>query len=283
MKFWLLFLCLFAWFFVQAQQKDVVYLKNGSIIKGTVLEAIPNATIKIETRDGSLFVFNMEEVVKIEKESVAKNVSGDGNLDDRRERKGQASLTQRPVYPSPRGYFVLAKFGPIVRPFEGVDLSASFINGIHVMEYISVGVGVDVANITYDDDNISTITVMPVYLDTRFYIPKRRVNPMFHFQFGYGTVVDKSGGDQFPNGSLNIIPIKGKGGLFMAVGAGMRIVINQQISIVAEGGIISQGLKGYLPSNSSAPNSSNYRSESLESLRLNMGVCFSFGKEKKAE
>jgi len=282
MKHLILFLCLSAPLFAHAQQKDVVYLKNGSIIKGNVLEAVQNGTIKIETRDGSLFVFNMDDVIKIEKENITTNASANHEADERG-RRSKSYLQPKAIFPTPKGYFVLAKLGPIVRPFEGVDFSASFINGVHLMEYISVGVGIDVANITYDDDNFSTITVMPVYLDARFYIPKRRVNPMFHFQFGYGTVIDKSGGDQFPNGSLNIIPIEGKGGLFMAVGAGMRVLINQHISIVAEGGITSHGLKGYLPSNSSAPNSSNYRSESLESLRLNMGVCFSFGKEKKAE
>ncbi len=47
---------------------DVVYLKNGSIIKGIIMEQIPNESIKIQTKDGSLFVFKMEEVEKITKE-----------------------------------------------------------------------------------------------------------------------------------------------------------------------------------------------------------------------
>jgi len=47
---------------------DVVYLKNGSIIRGLIMEQIPNETLKIQTADGSLFVYKMEEVVKITKE-----------------------------------------------------------------------------------------------------------------------------------------------------------------------------------------------------------------------
>ena len=40
--------------FVSAKDfREVVYLKNGSIIKGIILEQIPNETIKIETSDGS--------------------------------------------------------------------------------------------------------------------------------------------------------------------------------------------------------------------------------------
>ena len=52
--------------------KDVVYLKNGSIIKGLVIEQIPTESLKIQTSDGSLFVYNMDEVLKITKEKVVK-------------------------------------------------------------------------------------------------------------------------------------------------------------------------------------------------------------------
>ena len=52
--------------------RDVVYLKNGSIIKGMVIEQIPTESLKIKTSDGSLFVYKMEEVLKIVKEEVVK-------------------------------------------------------------------------------------------------------------------------------------------------------------------------------------------------------------------
>ena len=54
-------ICLFALMistmaFVTMAQ-DVVYLKNGSVIKGSVIEMIPNQSIKVQTADGSLFVY----------------------------------------------------------------------------------------------------------------------------------------------------------------------------------------------------------------------------------
>lgn len=52
----------------QQQMEDVVYLKDGSIIRGMIVEQIPNVTLKIQTRDGSIFVFPMEKVEKITKE-----------------------------------------------------------------------------------------------------------------------------------------------------------------------------------------------------------------------
>lgn len=38
---------------------DIVKLKNGSIIKGKILEIRPQKHVKIELRDGSIFVFKM--------------------------------------------------------------------------------------------------------------------------------------------------------------------------------------------------------------------------------
>jgi hypothetical protein len=54
-----------------AQTKDIVYLKNGSVIKGTILEMVPDKTIKVQTADGNIFVYNMSEVEKISKEAAA--------------------------------------------------------------------------------------------------------------------------------------------------------------------------------------------------------------------
>ncbi|MCF8374417.1 MAG: hypothetical protein K9H64_22540 [Bacteroidales bacterium] len=68
-KIAILLLLMFAIASIQAQNyQDVLYLKNGSIIHGTILEQIPGKTIKIETTDNNIFVFQMDEVEKIAKE-----------------------------------------------------------------------------------------------------------------------------------------------------------------------------------------------------------------------
>ncbi|MBE2218773.1 MAG: hypothetical protein IAE90_11245 [Ignavibacteria bacterium] len=52
------------------QYEDVVYLKNGSIIHGVILELVPEESIKIQTKDGNTFFFKMNEVKKITKEEI---------------------------------------------------------------------------------------------------------------------------------------------------------------------------------------------------------------------
>ena len=62
-------ICVFLTFSAFAQEtEDVIYLVNGSIIRGQITEIIPNEKLKIQTRDGNLLVFTMDEVEKITKE-----------------------------------------------------------------------------------------------------------------------------------------------------------------------------------------------------------------------
>ena len=64
----LLFICLGCF---SQRQRDVVYLKNGSIIHGIITEQTPPDRLVIKTGDGNIFVFTYAEVLKIEREDVA--------------------------------------------------------------------------------------------------------------------------------------------------------------------------------------------------------------------
>ena len=56
------------------QVEDVVYLKNGEIVRGTIVEQILGESLEIQTQDGSVFVYSMDEITKIVKKpaTVAK-------------------------------------------------------------------------------------------------------------------------------------------------------------------------------------------------------------------
>lgn len=64
-----LFIFLCSNLFAQTK-KETVYLRNGGIIKGEILEQIPDSVVKIKTADGSIFVYKMSEIEKITKEAV---------------------------------------------------------------------------------------------------------------------------------------------------------------------------------------------------------------------
>jgi len=50
------------------QYDDVLYLKNGSVIKGILVEQLIGQSIKIQTKDGNLFVFTESEIDRITRE-----------------------------------------------------------------------------------------------------------------------------------------------------------------------------------------------------------------------
>ena len=49
---------------------EVVYLKNGSIIRGSFIQQTSNDSLRIRTTDGDFFICSMDEVEKITKESA---------------------------------------------------------------------------------------------------------------------------------------------------------------------------------------------------------------------
>lgn len=48
---------------------ETVYLKNGGLVKGEIIEQVPGQSLKVKTKDGNIFVYQMDEVERIAKES----------------------------------------------------------------------------------------------------------------------------------------------------------------------------------------------------------------------
>ncbi|HYV92672.1 MAG TPA: hypothetical protein VE978_12830 [Chitinophagales bacterium] len=63
--------------------RDVIYLKNGSIIKGTITEQNPPTDLKIEMANGNIITYKYDEIEKITKEEVqqSSNTSSSPNND----------------------------------------------------------------------------------------------------------------------------------------------------------------------------------------------------------
>ncbi|MDR0874268.1 MAG: hypothetical protein LBN27_12530 [Prevotellaceae bacterium] len=67
--------------FAKGDYQDVVYLKNGTIIHGTIIEQVPNQSLKIETQGGNIFVYQTEDIEKITKEKTGSTASDNLNYD----------------------------------------------------------------------------------------------------------------------------------------------------------------------------------------------------------
>ncbi len=106
-----------------ADMEDVVYLKNGSVIRGMVIEQIPMQQLKIQTKDGSVFVFKMDEIDKIAKEKVF------GLESDTNRTKGKSLGYGRDKLRSPGGAFVLSF---LILPGIGQYYNGAYIPKQHI-------------------------------------------------------------------------------------------------------------------------------------------------------
>ena len=252
----------------QVNIRDIVYLKNGSIIKGDILEVIPNETIKIKTSDGSIFVFRMDEVERTGKDEPPKNpapVSAVTETDKPNEK----------LRPMPSGYLFMLRLGPNVQLFNSSsDFSAGVINAVQVNQYLSLGIGAEATTYVYDEHFNSSVVIFPIFFDARFYIPGNSVQPMFSMQLGYSVVgnkKDRSDG----SGAYDFEPDNGDGGLFFGVNAGIRLQATKRMALIADGGISKQKLNG----RNSYSTSSSF--EELTSIRGNIGLSWNLGSGKK--
>lgn len=60
---------------------ETVYLKNGGLVKGEIIEQVPGQSLKVKTKDGNIFVYQMDEVERITKEQVTVGNEGHRGLD----------------------------------------------------------------------------------------------------------------------------------------------------------------------------------------------------------
>ena len=169
-----LFILLVLFFFLPivllAQKKgwqDVVYLKNGSIIRGQFPDQDTTAaTVRIETMGRNLFVFKKEEVARVAREYAHPEF----------------------VYPYTQGYLNMTELGLSVgnRSVTGqfsdtnrsVDVTLQTFNGYQFHPALALG-------LTTAVDTYGKITLLPVGLGIRGDITKTKVRPYYGLDAGY--------------------------------------------------------------------------------------------------
>ncbi|MEM7373598.1 MAG: hypothetical protein AAF587_33550 [Bacteroidota bacterium] len=199
----ILFFCLMTTQLVLGQQRhahnqDVLYLKNGWVLRGWVLSDVLIDSVKIETEGGNIFVF-------------AKNDIRSQTVEPKRRKRGL-----RPYTPSPikRGYYGYLQFGilagsEVLGSNGNLDLMTG--HGFRFAHWGAIGGG---AGITF----LPNGALMPVFVEARSQI--RKVGSSF---FGYG-----KGGYSLPLYERNfsnwgLTESKVSGGLLGEVGIGLRI------------------------------------------------------------
>lgn len=89
--------------------EDVVYLKNGSIYRGMIIEQVPNKSLKIQSQDRNVFAVDLSDVEKITKEEKPNNFYRNRHFENRMDEKPQLddAKSERKRKPTKLGGFYL--------------------------------------------------------------------------------------------------------------------------------------------------------------------------------
>lgn len=166
----------------QKVMEDVVYLKNGAIIRGIIIEQVPNKSLEIKSNDNNYLIFNMDEVQKITKEN---------KLTDPTEYKKKGFLSINEL-----GF----GFGiNTINTYHGsVDIDKQYpiigirtINGYQLNEYFSFGLGIGFEAFLDGDEKGA---LMPLMLDARMNFRKGKYAPTLNLNCGYSVGFQNSSG-----------------------------------------------------------------------------------------
>lgn len=151
----------------QSNILETVYLKNGSVIKGMIVEIVPNVSYKVKTADGSIIVCNADQVEKITREIVEKKSS----VDSQKQKQMQ------------KGYegVVEAGFGAGTGKYGLNVVKLNIINGYRINEKYFVGLG---SGLRIFETPKTTTTMIPVFADFRASFLAKPISPYLSFSAG---------------------------------------------------------------------------------------------------
>ncbi len=170
----LLFMIAFA--FVASAQTigdyiDVVYLKNGSKIKGIIVEQVPGKTVKIQTKDGSQYVYSMAEVEKFTREGITSKTDSKKNSKDKLPYMDNFKKKRK-------GYFFNASLLGSIST-GGIRIT----NGYRFNRFANFGFALGIESI---HTNSSQIPVLTLHLNYSGEILNKRITPFYQLELGYG-------------------------------------------------------------------------------------------------
>lgn len=145
--------------------EEVVYLKNGSIIRGIIIEEIPGKSVKIQTRERNVFVYQFDEIEKLTKEIPPENAGG--NNSSARKQKGFNMYIDNGL--------ALWITDPVL-PTNMLTVTAGY--KVNRLFFIGGGVGLIARK---------GFASVPVMVDMRLTLTKTKVAPLIQLNAGYMT------------------------------------------------------------------------------------------------
>jgi hypothetical protein len=206
----------------RSKSEDVVYLKNGSVIHGTIVELIPNQSVKIQTADHNVFIFKMDEVEKITKASTEYYKKSD---------RGYVNCPDIGYLPGVGDGTLSANGQTINAKNEYHAISIRDVIGFRINQDFIVGGGIGYEYFGGDTNYMPATEYIPIFFNMRAYFASSTSTQAgFVLDLGYDigltnkTTIDNSLG----YGSTVTISDKYKGGLFLNPAICLRTALSQK-------------------------------------------------------
>lgn len=150
---------------------DIIYLKNGSIIKGSIIEYNEEQKLKIKTVDNYVWEFHIDDVKEIKRQ------------------EGTFEISAPNEYLIP-GYINYTTLGLLIGNGDNdkeSPFSVMMTNGYLFKNRISVGGGFGLE--FYEE------TMLPVYIDLKYHFNQRKISPFASIQGGYAFPIENDDND----------------------------------------------------------------------------------------
>ena len=165
---------------VQAQEyRDVVFLKNGSVIKGFYKELYPSDSLRMETIDGGLLVCDFNDIERIAKERTRIYIV---NTQD-------AELLPTRIW-RPKGYIGAVEYGRDINSSDSHLVTSAMVtvHGYQFSPYLFLGVGLGVQHMEYETEGLKmsfTKSTIPLIAEVKAHLTKARIAPFVDSRIGY--------------------------------------------------------------------------------------------------
>ncbi len=203
----------------QRDINDIIYLKNGTVLKGKLIEQVPDSIVKIEIAGGSVFVVTMAELdyIAYRQKTEPSQVQAVNAESSSRKSKGYCSVSQIGLLPGSGNSYDYYWYSS--SPSVGVTVQT--IHGYRFNPHILAGAGLAIDII----DNL----IGQLFIDGRYEILNKKATPFVFGDFGYGLPFDGKYTDES-------VSISYKGGITAGGGIGMRMNFRNEGAFVVEVG-----------------------------------------------
>lgn len=157
--------------------RDILSLKNGSVIKGELIEAT-GEQVKFKTADGSLWVYGMSEVISVTKEKQAEETVAE-ETEAAPKKKKEAAPKKKKEF-SKKGY--RTQIEQTLEIGEFVTFGYDAIFGYQFNSHLQLGGGIGLRAL-YEVRGRSNFGV-PLYADFKVNFLKTKVTPFFDLKAG---------------------------------------------------------------------------------------------------